>query len=425
MLRVADLFAGAGGLSQGFRQQGYEIVAGTDIDPDACATFALNFPGSATLHGDVRDPAVREQLLDAARGVDVIVGGPPCQAYSQVRNHSRLIDDPRNSLYRSFVDVLDEVRPRAFLMENVPGMDQLGAREQIAADLSLSGDYAVLPQLCDAAEFGVPQTRRRILFLGVRCDVGAPPELRGTGATARVRLVRAKGPGGRNYAVAGDSMFFERLADPGDATLVSARQALGDLEFLRRGRRETECSLAELPPPRSAYQALLRADSAPVIANVRVPRMNADTALRLKAVPSGGNHLDLDDELLQRYITGQRWGQDNGTGRLGRRHYYAYRRLHPDLWSWTLNTKADSVYHYDATRALSVREFARLQSFPDHFVFTTDECKGPLTGRISGGAAHSQYRQVGNAVPPLLAAAAAEALQKVLVQALDGDNIGC
>jgi DNA (cytosine-5)-methyltransferase 1 len=118
--------------------------------------------------------------------------------------------------------------------------------------------------------------------------------------------------------------------------------------------------------------------------------------------------------LLERYLSGQRWGQDNGTGKLSRRHFYAYRKLHPDIWAWTLNTKADSAYHYSVNRALSVREFARIQSFSDRFVFTSDSRKGSIPGRIEGGPAHSRYRQVGNAVPPLLGFAIARAFRELL-----------
>jgi DNA (cytosine-5)-methyltransferase 1 len=139
--------------------------------------------------------------------------------------------------------------------------------------------------------------------------------------------------------------------------------------------------------------------------------------LRLAGIPAGGNHRDLPEHLLARYITGDKWGPSNGSGRLGRAHYYAYRRLHPDIWAWTLNTKGDSAYHYGAARPLSVREFARLQSFPDRFVIATDPRRGPLPGRIDGGAAHSRYRQVGNAVPPLLAQAAATALRDTVLAA--------
>ena len=154
----------------------------------------------------------------------------------------------------------------------------------------------------------------------------------------------------------------------------------------------------------------MREGAGDALANVQVPRLNPDTKLRLLGIPPGGNYRDLCDNLTERYITGHRWGQDNGSGKLSRKHFYAYRRLHPDIWAWTLNTKADSVYHYGVPRALSVREFARLQSFPDRFIFTTDPRRGTIDGRHDGGPAHSRYRQVGNAVPPLLARAVAEDL---------------
>ena len=162
----------------------------------------------------------------------------------------------------------------------------------------------------------------------------------------------------------------------------------------------------------------MRSGSGATLTNVQVPRSNADTQLRLKSLPPGGNHRDLPEKMLERYLTGLRWGQDNGSGKLSRQHFYAYRKLHPDIWAWTLNTKADSAYHYSVPRALSVREFARLQSFPDSFVFTSDTRSGLIAGRIDGGPAHSRYRQVGNAVPPLLANAVAAALREALAARL-------
>jgi DNA (cytosine-5)-methyltransferase 1 len=408
-LRVVDLFAGAGGLSEGFRQEGFSIVAGTDVDPDACATYALNFPEAAMIYGDIRDPGVHARLIEAARGVDVLVGGPPCQAFSQVRNHSRIIDDPRNSLYREFVGLVGQLRPAAFLMENVPGMDQMGVKEQVREDLSLDGAYEVNPQLVDAADFGVPQTRKRIVFLGVRRDLGVPPLLpSGSGATACVALTR-QAKGVYTVEARGDRAqnLMDRLADPEDTGIVSVGQAISDLRYLQRGRRNDDMPAASMREPESAYQRLMRRRLEQAVANVSVPRINDDTVIRLKEIPAGGNHRDLPERLLTRYISGQKWGPSTDSGRLSRAHFYAYRRLHPDIWAWTLNTKADSVYHYRFARALSVREFARLQSFPDHFIFTTDPRRGSIPGRIDGGQAHSRYRQVGNAVPPLLAAAIA------------------
>lgn len=417
-LKGVDLFCGAGGLSQGLRFAGVQLIAGSDFDPDALATFAANFPDADAILGDIRDPDIRERVVAAARGADIVVGGPPCQAFSQVRNHSRIIDDPRNSLYRQFVSVVGDSLPSAFLMENVPGLAQMGVREQVITDLSLDGEYVVTAQLVDSADFGVPQTRKRLLFLGVRAPRFAqPPVLQGTGATDALFLNRVSGRSGSRYRVAlrphlHAERLAEALADDQDSTVVSARQAIGDLRNLRCGRRDD--ALAALPEPSSAYQRLMRHGVTGPVQNVSVPRSLPDTLLRLKGIPPGGNHRDLPDELLQRYLTAQRWGQHNGTGMLGRRHYYAYRRLHPDIWAWTLNTKADSVYHFSTARCLSVREFARLQSFPDDFVVVTDPRSGTLPGRMTGGAAHSRYRQIGNAVPPLLAAAAARAIAEKL-----------
>lgn len=415
-LRFVDLFAGAGGISEGFRQAGMLPVLGSDVDPDACATYAANFPEAAAICGDVRDRDVKAKILELGRGVDIVAGGPPCQAFSQVRNHARIIEDPRNSLYRHFVGVVEALEPKAFIMENVPGMAQLGVLEQVVEDLTCGGRYAVRPTLVDAADFGVPQTRKRIVFLGVHRDLNLePPSLEGTGATGSLSLARL--PDGRRYRVVAKDAgaeLRERLMDPWDEGLVSIEQAVGDLAFLTAGLRADAVGIENLGQPGSAYQKAMRDDLSGTVTAVSVPRINQDTVLRLHAIPPGGNHLDLPEDLTGRYLTGAKWGQDNGTGRLSRKHFYAYRRLHPDMWSWTLNTKADSVYHWAAERALSVREFARIQSFPDRFAVATDPRAGTLPGRIDGGAGHSRYRQIGNAVPPLLARAIAGAVRRAL-----------
>lgn len=416
MLSVLDVFCGAGGFSEGFRQAGFRIAAGTDVDPDACATYAHNFPDTVTVCGDLTKQATRSRVVEAAGAVDIVVGGPPCQAFSQVRNHDRALDDPRNRLYREFLWLLKRVHPRAFVMENVPGLAQLRVQERIAKDLVLSGRYRVSVQEVDACDFGVPQTRKRLLFVGLRTSLGdLPLDVRGSRASANLLLSRAEN-GSVGYRPTSCGLpgrpFLERLLDDEDASIVTTRQAISDLVALRSGQRPDDLSEEDLPRPESAYQQLMR--NAPAVSNVSVPRINADTIIRLSAIPEGGNYLDLPHGLRDRYLTGHKWGPHNGTGRLGRRHYYAYRRLHPDFWAWTLNTKADSTYHWHAERALSVREFARIQSFPDRFQFTTDPRRGTIPGRIAGGAAHSRYRQVGNAVPPLLALAVARELHAAL-----------
>lgn len=419
-LKTMDLFCGAGGLAEGFRMAGYITIGGVDNDPDAIATFAANFPSASAICGDIRRPSIRERVLELARKVDLVIGGPPCQGFSQVRNHTRLIEDPKNSLYREFVHILSQAEPSAFLMENVTGMEQMGVRQQISEDLSLGGQYRVSSQVVDAADFGVPQSRKRLLFLGIKASLNIePPLLQGTGVTAAMAITRKNGKLPIRYELeAIDTLWASSLNsildDPADTRIVSVAQAISDLRNLKSGTKEDIIPYHELPPPESAYQAWIRSTNSEFLSNVRVPRINHDTELRLKNIPQGGNHRDLPEELLKRHISGQKWGQHNGSGLLSRRHFYAYRKLHPSVWAWTLNTKADSAYHYSSPRALSVREFARIQSFPDKFIITTDPRRGLLPGRMDGGATHSKYRQMGNAVPPLLAKTVAEAFMKLL-----------
>jgi DNA (cytosine-5)-methyltransferase 1 len=288
---VVDLFAGAGGISEGFQQSGFQIIAGLDSDPDAAATYRRNFPGAVTICGDIRKPEVAEQLAEVVRRADVIVGGPPCQAFSQVRNHARMIDDPRNHLYREFVGALRSARPLAFLMENVTGIDQMGVREQIHADLTLDGEYKVKPQVLDAADFGVPQTRKRLLFVGVRGDLGVePPSIVGTGATGSVTLERTVGPTRSRYKVVVQEMLgakgiYKALSNPEDESVVTAHDAISDLACLPVGNRDDEMPYSALPGAASAYQRRMRVGAGSVVTNVQVPRINADTALRLRGVP--------------------------------------------------------------------------------------------------------------------------------------------
>lgn len=204
----------------------------------------------------------------------------------------------------------------------------------------------MLPQVADAADFGVPQTRKRLLFIGVRRNSGLRPfELLGTDATQAVTLARFKGPRRPRYQIVVQEHIRslrtgEALANADDASVVTAADALGDLLELPVGNRDDVIAYADLPAAKSAYQRLMREGAGNALANVQVPRLNPDTKLRLLGIPPGGNYRDLREALTERYITGHRWGQDNGTGKLSRKHFYAYRRLHPGVWAWTLNTKS-------------------------------------------------------------------------------------
>jgi DNA (cytosine-5)-methyltransferase 1 len=404
-LTAVDLFCGAGGLSEGLRQAGFTLVAAADHDPDACATYRGNFPTTRMFEGDLTRREVHGELVDYMQEhgeLDLLAGGPPCQAFSQVRNHDRLLQDPRNRLYAEFVRLLNELRPRALLLENVPGLMQIqggAVRWQIEENLSLGGEYRVSSAVLEAGDFGTPQSRTRLIFIGVRGDLQLPQHPTGSGVVAALRLMRA----GAEYEVVGDRLQSPRLlsalADPADLTAVTAKQALSDL---------IEAGTTYSSAPQSAYQELMRRESAGPQDHVP-SRIREDTVLRLSAIPPGGNVYDLPPDLARRYLTGTKWGPAGDGELLARKHYYAYRRLHPDWLAWTANTKADFAYHYELPRGLSVREAARLQGFPDAFQFITAPRGTP--GQLAGGSRHSRYRQVGNAVPPPLASAVARTIR--------------
>lgn len=416
-----DLFCGAGGFSEGFRQAGFHTVAATDIDPWAGGTFALNHRrhGTSLVLGDIADPEVQAALLDAVgqRSVDAVIGGPPCQAFSQVRNHQRVIDDPRNSLYRHYVTMIRNLRPSVFVMENVPGLQNLAGgkvRRQILDDLRLEGEYRVASRVVDAAAFGVPQIRLRVLFVGVRADLAVeprfpePPDFSELPSLERRHCINGlfRWAYVQNASlIAGPAL--SALRDPNDTRLVTVEQAIGDLEHLRPSkvllRKPSNDPIDYAAPPSSAYQIARRAGSGALL-NADVPSIRADTVERLNAISIGGNFRDIPEELSARYLSEKKWGPELGRHNLSRKYFFAYRKLHPAHFSWTLNTKSDCVFHYSCPRALSVREFARLHSFDDTYHFMA-------------GDRHSRYQQVGNAVPPLLGRAIAETLQGILTEA--------
>jgi len=420
-LRAVDLFCGAGGFAEGFRQTGFHSIAANDLDPWAGATFELNHGphGTKFILGDIGARAVQDQLLDAVKGlpIDAVIGGPPCQAFSQVRNHDRVIADPRNSLYRHYIEMIAAIRPRVFVMENVPGLENLGGgavRRQILEDLRLDGEYRVDSRVVDAAAFGVPQNRLRVLFIGVRTDLGIEPrfpeapsflELPSLG---RYKAARGKSEWTyRHERSLATAKALDALLDPDDLRLVTVKQAIGDLEHLRPNarllRKPSNEAIDYDRLPASAYQRARRGSSASLL-NADVPSIREDTVARLAAIPRGGNFRDLPAELAARYLNGKKWGPELGRDNLSRKYFFAYRKLHPDHFSWTLNTKADCVFHYGCARALTVREFARLHSFDDSYHFMS-------------GDRHSRYAQVGNAVPPLLAKAIAETVRRILADA--------
>lgn len=369
-LSAVDLFAGAGGLSIGFRDTGFDILAANDFDADAAETFVLNHPETEFLPGPIQD--IHADAVLSVSGLqreqlDVLIGGPPCQAFS-VYNHQRGMHDERSGLFREYTRIVEGLMPRFVVMENVTGITSIeGGRavEEIHSRLNGLG-YYVEAKILKAEEFGVPQERRRIFFIGVRDSKSITwPEPTNT---------------------ASRDLFTSHLSP-----LVTVADAISDLPPLEMGGGSEE--MPYCAAPQSAYQEMLRRDSECVYNHV-APQLAAVNRERMKYIPRGGSWRDLPHNLLPAGMKVARRSD----------HTKRYGRMHPDGQSCTILTKCDlhwgAYIHPFQERTITVREAARLQSFPDSFRFV--------------GSRGEQYRQVGNAVPPVLARAVAGAVLQMM-----------
>ena len=348
-----DLFCGAGGLSEGFRQAGFRILAGNDSDPFAVETFRESHPGAIVLAGPIEDFTARDFLgVSSLKSgeLDCLIGGPPCQAFS-VYNHQRGMHDKRSGLFREYLRIVEGLMPRWVVMENVTGIMSAGngqAVDQIIRGLGEVG-YAVQTRILRAEDYGVPQERRRVFFLGNR--MGLPHR------------------------------WPTPTHGPGLNPFTTVRDAIGDLPPLKNGEAPIQ-PLMYGSAPASNYQAHLRGNMT-VVSNHVAPRLAPINLERMKHIPEGGSWRDVPFDLLPAGMKRARRCD----------HTKRYGRLRKDGLSSTILTKCDlhwgAFIHPEQDRVLTVREAARLQSFPDWFEFI-----GPRT---------EQYVQVGNAVPPLLA----------------------
>lgn len=362
--KAIDLFSGAGGMSEGFEQAGFSVCAANDFDSDAANTYRLNNPDVRFLPGPI-EAIEADQLREAAqvqRGeLDVLVGGPPCQAFS-VYNHQRGMHDERSGLFREYLRIVKGLMPKFVVMENVTGITSVAdgkAVQEIYASLESLG-YHVEHRILRAEEFGVPQERRRIFFVG---------------SSSQKKIAWP------------ESFCWPESLFP----CVTVREAIGDMPRLGllEGTEESEYGGDSF----SQYQHEMRKGSRRLFNHV-APYLAPINRDRLKHIPQGGSWRDIPPSLLPAGMKRARRSD----------HTKRYGRLHPDGLASTILTKCDlhwgAFIHYDQERSLTVREAARLQSFPDRFRFT--------------GARGEQFRQVGNAVPPLLAKAVAGAVSKML-----------
>lgn len=358
-LTAIDLFCGAGGLSEGLHQAGFHVLAGNDFDEKAGATYARTHHEARFLGGPIQNLSTQD-FLSAARlkpgQLDVLAGGPPCQAYS-VYNHQRGMHDERSFLFREYLRLVEALSPRWVIMENVMGILSAGGGAAVHAitegfkKLGYEIDFRVLK----AEQFGVPQERRRVVFIGNRT---------------------------------GDPIAFpEPTHGPDLKPYTTVFDAISDLPVLQNGG--AWLSDAYGTAPQSAYQAELRSGS-PGVRNHSAPKLSKINERRMNHIPPRGSWRDIPVDLLPEGMKKARRCD----------HTKRYGRLDWEGLSSTILTKCDihwgAYIHPEQNRSLTVREAARFQSFPDWFEFE--------------GSRTEQFVQVGNAVPPMLGRAIGETL---------------
>lgn len=347
--KVIDLFSGCGGSALGFSQLGFDIKVAVDINKRASETFKKNFPNASVLNTKIQQVKGKHLLklvgADNDNGV-VIIACPPCQGFSTARRKSQCLSDSRNGLIYEFLRIVKEVKPIGFVMENVPGLSN-GLGKAMFVDVLNKLEklgYSTVAEVVDASDYGVPQRRRRLVLLGIR--------------SKRIK------PSFPHKTHASPSENSNKLP------WITVRDAIGELQSLKAGGR-------------SAIDPLHVCSN---LAEINLKRM--------KYTPhdGGGRESWPEDLILECHKKVKGYGD-------------VYGRMKWDAPSPTMTAGCVMISkgrygHPEQNRAISLREAARLQSFPDDFVFTGN------VGEIAS--------QVGNAVPPLLAKKVGEALIKTL-----------
>lgn len=351
-----DLFSGAGGLSRGFYDAGYEVILGVDFDDAALKTFKENHGDAEVMKLDLFDHSNIDKIVEYINNknikLDVLVGGPPCQGFSIAG--PRDINDKRNSLYLAMVKVADRLKPQAIVLENVPGMlhtnGGIGAK-RIVEDFKEIG-YRMIPKLLYAPDYGIPQIRKRVFFVGLR--------------ESEVEFE-----------------FPEPILDKNQ--YITCEEAIGDLPSLQTDEGDIiygDEIQEYATEPQNEYQKKMRRNSNVVYNHIGSIPIDK-TKKMISLIPEGKNYKALPEEYRSLY-----------------KYHEALTRYHSKKPSLTINTGHRSHFHYKYNRIPTVRESARLQSFPDDFIFY--------------GNKSQQYKQVGNAVPPILGYVVATKLKEYL-----------
>lgn len=335
---VLDMFCGCGGLSRGFMDAGYDVVLGIDQDEAALKTFKANHGDAEAVKLDLFLPESIDEIekIINGRSIDVLVGGPPCQGFSLAG--TRQENDDRNKLYKAMVEVAKRIRPKVVVIENVPGLAKLykgKAKTTIYEDFEGLG-YNMNDKVLYAPEYGVPQIRKRIFFVGI---------------------------------LNGEEKFEYPEPTHTEENFVTCEDAIGDLPTLETdiiGESPTKYPMEAM----TEYQRLMRKNS-DILFN-HIGTKHTDKVVHLiSLVPEGKNYKSLPEELQE-----------------GIKYNEALTRYHSKKPSRTIDTGHRTHFHYKWNRIPTARENARLQSFPDDFILYGNKTQ--------------QYRQVGNAVPPIL-----------------------
>ena len=355
--KAIDLFAGVGGLSLGFENCGFDVVLANEYDESIAAAYKANHKGTRMIVGDITSLDLEKTFGPYQGQIDVVIGGPPCQGFSQ-KGQRKTIHDERNFLFKYYVRVVELVKPQYFVMENVPNLltAEKGYFRKEIEELFNSMGYQLKMGILNASDYGVPQNRRRAVIIGKQG--GAAPGL----------------PKPRNIT-------------------VTIWDAISDLAYLSSGEGEEEQEYRG--KPRSEYQKKLRGGSG-TLRNHVATRHSRLALERLAMIPPNAGKEVLPEEHLTRSIYSGTWT-----------------RMRKDEISVTITTRFDTpssgkFTHPFLDRAITVREAARIQSFPDSFRFV--------------GSKGSQMKQVGNAVPPLLAGAIAEVVMNDLKEGVDSEQ---
>lgn len=368
-LKMIDLFCGAGGLSLGFTQEGFVTSLANDIQDCCVDTYAHNHPETPRDHivlGDIKDVVKNLDKLLAGRNVDIVVGGPPCQGFSMA-NRQRLIDDPRNHLYKSYVEVVKKVHPKFFVMENVKGM--LSVAEQVKEDFRAIG-YSVECHILNAKNFGVPQNRERLIYIG-NC-LGVDNEQIFNEIFALSENIPEHN--------LGDALFALRELE---ASRVKSSTESGSIES---GYKIEKNNITET----NDYISYINQDRVVNVVSNHKARYNNDRDIEIYGRMEPGDRSD-DPKIADIMPYARRNG-------IFKDKYF---KLENDKVCKTITAHmkfdCNMYIHPTQARGLTPREAARVQSYPDDYFFR--------------GAYTKTYMQIGNSVPPLLGRAIAHVIK--------------